>query len=74
MPVNFTLYYTAVAADNAWSHALESKYGDNAGDARYDLRGISTPELQELREYKRESDAAWLAEIDRARANRCNSC
>ena len=74
MPVNFTLYYTAVAADNAWSHALELKYGPSAGDARYDFRGIATPALLELAAYKKQSDAAWLAEIDRARADKCNHC
>ena len=73
MPVNFTLYYTAVAADNAWSHALELKYGPSAGDARYDKRGRATPELSQLAEYKLQSDAAWLAEIDRARSQKTDS-
>lgn len=42
------LYYKALAADHAFSRELERLFGKEAGDARYDARGKSTPELREL--------------------------
>lgn len=44
------LYHAAVAADEAWQHELESVYGKDAGDARYDRRGTATPRLRVLHE------------------------
>ena len=40
----------AQTACDAWSHALQAAYGKKAGDARYDKRGWSTPELKALRD------------------------
>lgn len=47
-------YRAAVAADAAWSRELQRVYGKRAGDARYDKRGVATPELRRLH-------AAWVA-------------
>ena len=54
------LYKIAWAADEAWSVALQKTFGKKAGDARYDSRGVSTPELKALRDAKVAADAAYL--------------
>lgn len=36
-------------ADDAWSALLQQRFGKRAGDARYDERGRSTPELAAAR-------------------------
>lgn len=46
---NYILYDACIAADNAWQHALVLRYGRAAGDARYDQRGVATPELRRLK-------------------------
>ena len=38
----------ALAADKAFSDELRRVYGHEAGDARYDSRGVSTPLLADL--------------------------
>ena len=48
----------AQTACDAWSHALQTAYGKKAGDARYDKRGWSTPELKALRDAYRAASAA----------------
>jgi hypothetical protein len=50
----------ALAADEALSEELHKLFGAQAGDARYERRGKSTPELRRLNDLKREADAAWL--------------
>jgi hypothetical protein len=57
------LYQAALNDDIAWSRELRRIYGRRAGDARYDDRGVSTPELRELRTQKVESDKIWLAAL-----------
>ena len=52
------LYRAAIAADAAWSKALVERYGKAAGDARYDERGVSTPQLLELAAAKLKADEA----------------
>lgn len=54
-------YRAAVAADAAWSRELQRVYGKRAGDARYDKRGVATPELRRLHD-------AWVA-AERRREN-----
>lgn len=46
----------AYAADAAYSAELRRLFGKNAGDARYDKRGESTPELRRLAAAKRTAD------------------
>ena len=52
------LYYAAVAADDAWGAELVKLFGKRAGDARYTIEGISTPELTRLYREKLEADEA----------------
>lgn len=52
----------AYAADDAYSAELRRVFGKEAGDARYDARGESTPELRRLAAAKLAADAA-LREI-----------
>ena len=61
------LYYAALAADSAWSAALERCFGGKAGDARYDKRAVSTPELQQLHQNFRVANDAWLEAVRRSR-------
>lgn len=52
----------AYAADDAYSAELRRLFGKAAGDARYDARGESTPELRRLAATKLAADAAmWGA-------------
>lgn len=53
------LYDAAVAADNAWSEALQRQFGTRAGDARYDKRGVSTLHLKDLHDRFRTANDAW---------------
>jgi hypothetical protein len=46
-PTSAELYQEWMAADDAFSQALEKQYGRRAGDIRYD-RSKQTPEIQEL--------------------------
>ncbi len=54
-------FLRALDADEALSEELYRLFGEQAGDARYERRGKSTPELRRLGEKKREADEAWLA-------------
>ena len=51
----------AYAADAAYGAELRRVFGKDAGDARYDARGVSTPELRRLCDAKLAADAAKLA-------------
>lgn len=51
----------AYAADDAYSAELRRVFGKDAGDARYDARGKSTPELRRLSDAKLAADAAMWA-------------
>jgi hypothetical protein len=62
------MYYAALAADSAWSAALERRFGGRAGNARYDKRGVSTPKLQQLHHNFRVANDAWLEAARRSRA------
>lgn len=42
------LWPAIVTADEAWTAELGRTFGRKAGDARYDRRGISTPQLKAL--------------------------
>ena len=53
------LYRVSIAADHAWQAELVRLYGASAGDARYDFRGIATPELLALYVEKRDSYEAY---------------
>lgn len=66
----FATYYTALAADAAWSAELQRVFGKRAGDARYDARGVSTPELKALYDAKRVADEVAWAYTRRTEANR----
>lgn len=46
----------AQKADDAWQAALVKAYGRKAGDARYDARGVATPELEVLYRAKVDAD------------------
>lgn len=62
---SLTLYQlnkAAYAADKTWSELLRAAFGKNAGDARYDQRGRSTPELAAARNAYHEASAAQHAE------------
>ena len=59
MPTISDLYSVAQRADDAWSKALQLAFGKQAGDARYDARGVSTPELKALNHAKKVADLAW---------------
>lgn len=61
------LYYTAVAADQAWFRELTRVFGKRAGNARYDTRGISTAELEVLHQTFRAATGAWLDAVRRHR-------
>lgn len=47
-PAHQAAYRVAIDADKAWHDELVRLYGRQAGDARYDTRGTSTPRLEEL--------------------------
>jgi hypothetical protein len=51
----------AIEADDAYSAELRRVFGKAAGDARYDARGESTPELRRLAAAKLAADAAVRA-------------
>lgn len=53
------LYHAAMAAERAYSDELARLYGNAAGDARYDARGIATPELLALYTEKHSSFQAY---------------
>jgi hypothetical protein len=48
------LYHERIAADDAWQTELERVYGEAAGNARYDRRGVATTRLRELRDHCRQ--------------------
>ena len=52
-------YEAALLTDNMWSLELHCIYGLNAGDARYDKRGVATPLLAKLKDAKINADNAW---------------
>lgn len=52
----------AYEADDAYSAELRRVFGKAAGDARYDARGTSTPELRRLSDVKLAADAAMRGE------------
>ena len=52
-------YEAALLTDNIWSDELHRVYGLNAGDARYDKRGVATPLLSKLKDAKINADNAW---------------
>lgn len=56
-------YRAAIAADDAYSAELRRVFGTNAGDARYDARGESTPELRRLAAAKIAADDARRAAL-----------
>lgn len=56
------------AADDAWQAALVRQYGKDAGDARYDARGYSTPELQRLHDARAVEMARYFHQEDSRRA------
>ena len=61
------LYQSALNADIAWSRELRRIYGRRAGDARYDHRGVSTPELRNLYAQKVTADNIWRAAMSASR-------
>lgn len=62
------LYRAALNADQAWSEVLKRQFGCRAGDARYDRRGVSTPELTTLQQNFRVANDAWLDAVRRRRS------
>lgn len=63
------LYRAAMAAERAWETELARIYGKAEADARYDARGIATPELLALYAEKRDAyDAYRVAAFPHARA------
>ena len=60
-PAPIALYAAALRADDAYSAELRRVFGEAAGDARYDARGESTPELRRLAAAKLAADAARAA-------------
>lgn len=59
------LYYAAMNADAVYSAELQRLYGARAGDARYDSRGIATPELRQLAQAAQETFEAYRATFPR---------
>ena len=55
-------------ADDAWSEALKRTFGMNAGDARYDARGYSTPELKRLHDRRMMEMRHYFDQQDSRRA------
>lgn len=53
-------YYTALAADEAWSKELRRLFGKRAGDVRYTKQGEGAPgsELRRLHDAKLAADRA----------------
>jgi len=47
------------AADDAWSKELRRLFHRDAGTARYQARGTSTPELKRLHDEFRRAGDAW---------------
>jgi hypothetical protein len=54
------LYEAAQLADDAWQTALEAAFGRHAGDARYDLRGTSSPNLVNLSVARTTACNSWI--------------
>lgn len=61
-------YSTALAADDAWQTALERAYGTNASNARYDDRGVATPELAALKAAFLVANDEWIGLCRQRRA------
>ena len=53
------VYHAWVAADDLWHDELTRRFGDDAGDARYDQRGGRSEELHELRKRYRALGERW---------------
>lgn len=54
-----SLYRSSLAADIEWSRALRMIFGRSASAARRDHRGVSTPELRDLKEKKVAAEMEW---------------
>lgn len=54
------LYRAAMTSDQAWPDAMTRQFGNRADDARYDRRGVSTPEMKALHQNFRAANDAWL--------------
>ena len=52
-------YHAFVAADDQWHAELVRVFGREAGDARYDKRGVSTEKLKSLYDERQEARLAW---------------
>jgi hypothetical protein len=65
---NHPLYDAANTADAAWHAELVRVFGKNAGDARYDKRGVSTETLRNLHTKFRETTSAWIAHLTAKKA------
>lgn len=63
-----TLHQIAQAACDHWSALLQQAFGKRAGDARYDQRGKSTPELAAARNAFHIASEALQAEWAKSRA------
>ena len=66
-------YYAAMDADRTWANELRTRYGRQAGDARYDARGVADVTLRRLAAAKRHADAIYLAACAQLRADRGES-
>ena len=73
-PADFSYYYAAQEADEAFQSALEAQFGKRASDARYQPK-MWTPEIQSLAAAKMAADEAWINEMRRSqnpsRFDRC---
>jgi len=64
---NYTLYYAALAADDAYRVELVRVYGKNACNARYQMTHTDAAVIA-TRQAKHLADKVWLAEMRRDKA------
>jgi hypothetical protein len=57
-------FHAMLATDKAWQAELELQYGDQAGDKRYLIDGVATPNLAALHQAYRDARDAYVAAQD----------
>ena len=65
--MDFSLHQKALAADEAWSAEGTRVFGKQWGNARYDARGVSTPELARLHAAFARTGEEWRKSVQSVR-------
>ena len=62
MAHNPAIYEAMFSTERHWENLLRAAYGNRDCDARYDARGISTPDLKRARDAYVAAHTAYFAE------------